>query len=36
VPSVPVSSRWAALRTVWAAAAMMVKTAQSQLESDTE
>ena len=33
VPSVAVSSRWVALRTVWLAAAMMVKTTQSQEES---
>ena len=35
VPSLAVSSRWVALRAVWAAAAMMVKTAQSQPPSDT-
>src|SRR5215468_10160933 len=33
VPSVVVSSRWVALRTVWLAAAMTVKSAQSQLPS---
>ena len=33
VPSRAVSSRWVALRTVWAAAAMTVNSAQSQLPS---
>src|SRR5215217_1545708 len=33
VPRLPVSSRCMALRAVWAAAAMMVKSAHSQLES---
>ena len=35
VPSDVVSSRWVALRTVWAAAAMTVNSAQSQEESST-